>query len=165
MKIRRLKNTDAQYMLEWMHDKNVTQYLSKSFAIKKIDDCIAFIDNSNTDKEMHLAIVNDNDEYMGTVSLKNINKVEKYAEFAITVRSCAMGKGYSLFGMNEILNIAFEQLQLKYIVWCVKNDNIRAVRFYEKNGFQQFDQVPLEIRMMYSEDDVLWYHVQNEHIQ
>ena len=39
-----------------------------------------------------MAITDDNDEYMGTVSLKNINYTDSFAEFAITVRRTAMGK-------------------------------------------------------------------------
>ena len=56
-----------------------------------------------TDTDLHLAVANDNDAYMGTVSLKHIH--DGTAEFAITVRACAMGKGYSQFGMVSILEI------------------------------------------------------------
>lgn len=42
---------------------------------------------NDTRKNLHLAIVDENDEYMGTVSLKNIE--EDKAEFAITVRKNA----------------------------------------------------------------------------
>ena len=45
-------------------------------------------------KNIHMAITDDNDEYMGTVSLKNINYIDSFAEFAITVRRTAMGKKF-----------------------------------------------------------------------
>ena len=121
-------------MLEWMHDKSVVENMQTDFASKTIDDCRTFIENSyDENKSVHLAITDDSDIYMGTASLKNINN--NTAEFAITVRSEAMGKGYSIYGMNNIISFGFEQLKLKKIYWCVNGDNKRAVRFYDKNGF------------------------------
>ena len=69
MKLRNLEIKDAPLMLEWMHDKNVTSKLHRNFAAMKLEDCEKFIQSRILDKEkLHLAIVDDNDEYMGTVS-------------------------------------------------------------------------------------------------
>ena len=81
-------------------------------------------------------IVNDQDEYMGTVSLKNIDRIRQCAEFAITIRKSAMGKGYSAYGMQEIISEGFELLHLKYIYWYVRKENMRAIKFYEKMGMR-----------------------------
>ena len=100
MKLRKLELKDAPLMLEWMHDKSVVENLSANFGAKKIEDCEAFIEASKNDQaNLNLAIVNDNDEYMGTASLKHIDKENQNAEFAIAMRTCAMGKGYSKYGM------------------------------------------------------------------
>lgn len=86
MHLRKLKTQDAQFMLEWMHDDSVIHYMRANFAAMQIDDCMNFIEESMYEKQnVHLAITDDNDEYMGTVSLKNILK-EKNAEFAITIK-------------------------------------------------------------------------------
>ena len=100
MRLRELKQEDAPLMLAWMHDESVVSNLRGNFAAKTIDDCIEFITHSITEENIHLAIASDTDEYMGTVSLKNIENGS--AEFAITVRAEAMGHGYSWFGMEEI---------------------------------------------------------------
>ena len=60
-----------------------------------------------------MAIVNDKDEYMGTVSLKRIT--DSNAEFAIVVRKCAMGKGYSKYGMKKIMKYGFDKIGLEFI--------------------------------------------------
>ena len=63
MVLRKLKKKDADFMLEWMHDKNVISELNANFSEKTIDDCIAFIENSNiSDEDIHFAIVDANDE-------------------------------------------------------------------------------------------------------
>lgn len=136
MRIRNLELKDAPLMLEWMHDESVVKDMQADFCSKTLYDCNKFIMSSrDTCKNLHLAITDDNDEYMGTVSLKNIE--EDKAEFAITVRKCAMGKGYSQFGMNEIIKIGLEDMKLSSIYWYVNKNNKRAIKFYDKNGYQR----------------------------
>lgn len=138
VKLRRLELKDAPLMLEWMHDKSVVENLSANFGAKSIEDCKAFIKSSESDKDnLNLAIVSEEDEYMGTVSLKHIDKENKNAEFAIAIRTCAMGKGYSKYGMAEIIRVGLEELGLDEVYWCVSPENKRAVRFYDKNGYER----------------------------
>lgn len=136
MKLRKLKRKDATFMLEWMHDPTVTENLQTDFRRKTIEDCEAFIDaGQNGNENIHLAIADDSDEYMGTVSLKHITASE--AEFAIAVRKSAMGRGYSKYGMEKILQYGFADLGLESIYWCVSPENKRAVCFYDKNGYHR----------------------------
>jgi diamine N-acetyltransferase len=79
---------------------------------------------------------------MGTVSLKNIGKGS--AEFAITIRKAAIGKGYSKYAMAEIIRIGFENLNFQSIYWCVFPENKKAVRFYDKNSYQRIDAAALK---------------------
>ena len=129
MKLRALVQKDAPLMLEWMHDPGVVENLQANFAAKTLADCEAFIRScSDTSENLHMAIVDESDEYMGTVSLKHIRQDRKDAEFAITIRACAMGKGVSAFGMREIIQIGLEEMGLNTVYWCVSPDNKRAVR-------------------------------------
>ena len=160
MRIRQLKPTDAPYMLEWMHDESVSGKLQTNFASKTIEDCYTFIESATEmSNNIHLAITDDNDTYMGTVSLKNIKN--QTAEFAIVVRKDAMGKGYAKFSMTEMIRIGFEELNLKSIYWCVSPENIRAIRFYEKNGYKRVNPIDLKkIIKGYSTFQInffLWY--------
>ena len=129
--------------------------------IAKLDDCNRFIAQSLEDKKnLHMAIVDDTDEYMGTVSLKHVDLEEKTAEFAITVRAAAMGQGYSQYGMQQILTIGTEELGLDAIYWCVSVNNKRAVRFYDKCGYTRTEKVPKSILENYTPEQqrqFLWY--------
>ena len=84
---------------------------------------------------MHLAIADDNDEYVGTVSLKDI--VDGFAEFAICIRRKYMGSGMAKEAMKNILDIGFNEHGLSKIYWCVSAENKRALRFYDKNGYKR----------------------------
>ncbi len=161
MRLRKLCLKDASFMYEWMQDKNVTRGLQPKFAGMTEDDCRAFIEKSlKEDKEKHLAIVNDEDEYMGTVSLKNIDRECGEAEFAIAVRSKAMGKGFSSFAMKEILRIGLVEMGLDRIYWYVLKENQRAVRFYEKNGYQRMESLHCKQENACEEPLYFWYQVE-----
>ena len=135
MILRRLQDTDAEYMLEWMHDKTVIEFMKTDFMNMSLDDCRRFIEASQNDREnIHYAI-DVNGEYLGTVSLKNIKSGE--AEFAITIRKCAMGTGVSSKAMHLIIEEGFKNLGLDCIYWYVSPLNKRAVKFYDKNGYQR----------------------------
>lgn len=136
MKLRKLESKDAHYMLEWMQDPNVSNWFRFDFSTMSVEKVLEFIENSLTSTlDKHYAIVNEEDEYLGTVSLKNIDSVNLNAEYAITLRTSGIGKGFAKFATNEILKIAFEDLELQRVYLNVRSDNERAISFYTKFGF------------------------------
>lgn len=167
MNLRELEIKDAPYMLEWMHDDSVVKNLRGKFSSKTIEDAKKFIiDSQSLKHDIHLAIVSDEDEYMGTVSLKNIDNNSKSAEFAITVRSSAMGKGYSWYGMDGIIKRAFRDYGLENVYWCVDKNNTRAVRFYDKHNFHEALDIPIEVLNRYKEmNNLKWYSILKGDVQ
>lgn len=160
MRLRKLEKRDAKRMLEWMHDDSVVEKLQTNFSEKTIEDCRKFIAHSQKGQNIHLAIVDDNDQYMGTVSLKHIT--QHTAEFAITICKDAMGKGYSIWAMNKIIKLGFEKYGLEDIYWCVAKDNLRALRFYDKNRFSRVSIQEIKIVGGYTEEQInsyVWYHI------
>ena len=157
--LRKLKQEDAELMLEWMMDENIIKNLQANFSEMTIQDCYNFILNSQDDHfNLHMAIANENNQYMGTVSLKNIDKQGGSAEFAIVLRKCAMGKGYSQYGMNTIISLGLTDLGLKQIVWCVSKENLRANKFYQKMGYELLEEVSLYYQSLYKNwADMNWY--------
>lgn len=156
MKLRKLKIEDAPLMLEWMHDKDIIKAMKKNFSAMTLEDCKTFIQKAqDTETDLHLAIVDENDMYMGTVSLKHITN--QSAEFAITIRSCALGKGYAAFAMKEILHIGMKEYGLKQIYWTTNPQDPRAVRFYEKNGYKKIKLEEVFHIEGYSEEEIKYY--------
>lgn len=161
MRLRNLEPKDAPLMLEWMHDSSVVEKLRGHFLEKKIEDCETFIETAkDKTNDIHLAIVSDEDEYMGTVSLMNIDRENNSAEFAIAVRKSAMGRGYSWWGMEEIIRLAFEKYNLENVYWCVSKTDERAVRFYDKHNFHEAVDIPPVVLNRYKEaNNLKWYSV------
>lgn len=139
MKLRQLKAKDAEGMLEWMHDENVSAHLGKDFSGMTIDNCLNFIKNSVSESgnDRHYAIADDSDEYMGTISLKNIEWDKKRAEYAISCRTKAMGKGFAKAATEGLFDIAREELGLTMLYLYVRKSNVRAQKLYLKTGFEE----------------------------
>ena len=168
--IRKLEIKDLPYMLEWMHDKNVTSHLQadfESFTEEKVTEFIKNAMNQTCDSEqLHYAIVNEEDEYMGTISLKNINKKDKNAEYAIVTRSIAHGKGYARTATNDILAVGFNELNLEKVYLYVSVNNKAANRFYEKCGFVEEGIFRKHMMIKGKLEDIKWFSIlKNEYVK
>ncbi len=139
MKLRRLKEKDATGMLEWMHDPEFQKNFQIDMINRRMEDIIEFINQSQTDRiegqSIHYAIVDEEDEYLGTISLKDIDLLARKAEYAISLRKMAQGKGIATEATRELLRIAFDKLGLERVYLNVLSENINAIRLYEKCGF------------------------------
>lgn len=134
--LRKLELKDAPLMLEWMQDPSIACFFRFDAQSMTVSDCEEFIlcaDNDTNSK--HYAIVNEDDEYLGTISLKNIDYQKQEAEYAISTRKKAHGTGVAMAATKEILRIAFEELGLKRVYLNVLAENKRANGFYRKAGF------------------------------
>lgn len=134
--LRSLKESDADGMLEWMHDADVAGRFQFDFSSMNLDRVLGFIrDSWDNDSSLHFAFVSDTDEYFGTVSLKNIDRNNLSAEYAVSSRKKSHGTGVARKATEDVLKYAFDVLGLERVYLNVRADNHRAIRFYEKIGF------------------------------
>lgn len=133
--IRRLAPRDAEPMLAWMHDSEVVRYFQYDFMSQTLADVEHFIAGSFTPTNQHFAITDEQDNYLGTISLKNIDLKNNKAEYAIALARAAHGKGYALAATRELLRYAFSELGLHRVYLNVLAENARANVFYKKCGF------------------------------
>lgn len=143
IKLRDLQEKDAEFMLEWMHNPKIARAFKKDMEHNTIEDVKKYIFQSKNQNNISLAenlnyavVDSDKDEYLGTVSLKNIDRSNSNAEFAIVIRECAQGvAGISTKATKLLLDIAFKDLGLERVYLTVLHNNVRARNFYEKIGF------------------------------
>lgn len=147
--LRELRDCDAEGMLEWMTDPNITCFFRFDATSMTLEKCKNFIQAANKEINCrHYAIADQEDIYLGTISLKEINVKDGSAEYAISTRSCAHGTGAAMQATKEMIRIAFEDLGLNRVYLNVLTDNLRANAFYKKAGFQfeRKEEDALEIR-------------------
>jgi len=157
--IRRLEHKDAPFMLEWMHDKEITQNFRFPFEQATLESVTEFIDNSFLNGNKHFAIVNESDEYLGTVSLKNISEENQSAEYAIVVRSIARGTGAAVLATKDILHYAFDTLKLHKVYLNVLERNECARHFYIKCGFVYEGTSKDAILLNGKYENLVWYGI------
>ena len=102
------------------------------------------------------------DEYLGTVSLKNISKENKCAEYAIVVRKIARGTGVARKATEDILDYAFNVLGLHKVYLNVLENNECAKRFYQKCGFMYEGTAKDAIVLNGDYASLAWYGKINE---
>ncbi len=141
--LRRLEESDAPFMLEWMSDPSINRFFKFSSESLNIESVLNFIRKAQNDYEdqlplnLHYAVADGADEYFGTVSLKNIDQKNRTAEYAISTRSIAKHRGYGQFATTEIIRIAFEKIKLEQIYLYVLPENEAAIKMYKKCGFTE----------------------------
>lgn len=136
IRLRLLEKKDAPFMLEWIQDKEISscfRFDVQGMTIEKVNNFIE--EAQDISKNMHMAVVSDSDEYLGTISLKEIDLINHNAEYAISMRRCARGKNIARYATESLLHKAFNEIGLNKVYLNVLSDNIRAIRFYEKLGF------------------------------
>lgn len=161
--LRKLKESDAEWMLEWMHNEENTRYFKRDFSNMQVEDCREYIRSTWEDKDdFHFAVCDESEEYLGTISLKQVDLENGTAEYAISLRNVAMGKGVASKATNEILKFAFEKLNLNRVYLNVLADNVRARRFYEKYGFIYEGAWKEHYVLRGKKRDLLWFRILKE---
>lgn len=136
IRLRDLKVSGIDYMWEFVEDEEISKnFIFTRYPYSK-ENIIDFIKNSWNNKDnIHYAISNEDNEYLGTISLKNVNYIDRNAEYAIIVRKEYWGTNISKLATLKILEYGFNTINLNKIYLNVLSTNIRAIKFYEKLGF------------------------------
>lgn len=137
--LRPLEEKDAERMLQCMSNPEVSKWFQASFAEKTLKDILFFISSTKYEirdgVSIHYAITNEDNLYIGTVSLKNIDLSNRNAEYAIMVMPDFQGCGVATRATFEILRIAFDEIGLQKVYLNVIENNERAISLYTKCGF------------------------------
>lgn len=136
MQLRKLQSKDAPFIVEWMQDSKVNRFFRFNPKAVSLQTVLSFIESAqDTSLHMHLACVNDSDEYLGTISLKNIDTQNKTGEYAISFHPKSQGTGAARWATQEIIRKAFTECMLERVYLDVLEENSHAYHFYEKQGF------------------------------
>ncbi len=157
IKLRKLQMKDAEWMLEWMHDESVTAKYKTDFGKFTLQDAAYFICHSFSEDNQHFAVVDERDQYLGTVSLKNISKYNKNAEMT----SAFLGHvGDAVYSKAIALTIAyaFDELGLEEIYIHVFEDNVKMIDYYLRMGFQKGGTYVSQLNVRGESKKLCWYY-------
>lgn len=143
VRLRALEMEDLDIILEHFNNLEIRQYLNSQIPISRNAER-QWLERSTTmdpwkDGGMTLAIEDKKTgEFLGTVSLFDISKQHKRAEFGIAIHQPKnFGKGYGTDATRVMLWIAFQILGLNSVYLITLDINERGQRAYEKAGFKR----------------------------
>lgn len=138
LKLRELERKDLECINKWRNNHTLIDFLGAPYRYINIDVDIKWYENymANRATAVRCAIVEENDEILGLVSLTGINHMNQSAELHIMIGdSNNQGKGVGTFAVKSILSHAFNNLNLHRVELGVLESNERAIHLYEKCGF------------------------------
>lgn len=95
------------------------------------------------DMQRFAIVLLDKDMLIGSISLHNINHLNRNAYIGIFVGGEEQrGKGYGAEALRLILNYGFRTMNLHSINLTVHGDNYEGISCYKKVGFQEVGRLP-----------------------
>lgn len=139
-KLRELQKDDIPEINSWRNNKILIDFLGAPYRYINIEVEYKWYENYmvNRNNTVRCAIVEKekDSDILGLVSLANINTTNQSAIFHIMIgNQIDRGKGIGFFATKEMLNHAFNNMNLNRVELTVLEDNFRAIELYKKVGF------------------------------
>jgi len=151
--LREILINDVQDITHLLMNYNVSKHLWEIPNPYSIDDALEFIKRANRDfntlKALHFAIESkiiprsrNNLKFVGTISVKNIDLVNKKADLGYWIGEQYWGRGIATECLKLIIDYAFSaELGLKQLCAYVFPENKASIRVLEKNGMNKIGEV------------------------
>lgn len=129
----------SESYVNWINDTDVNKYLETrqtTFGQLK-----AFLEEQEKKDILFWAIhLNENKKHIGNIKIDPIDKVELSGEYGILMGDKSeWRKGYAQEASERIIQFCFEEYNLSKITLGVVDENMSAVKLYEKLGFEVYE--------------------------
>jgi len=128
---------DFQKYAQWLNEPELSIYLETYNEIVTAESEKNRFNNIK-DRHEYSIIQSDNNELIGNCSLFRIDHINQTAETGIFIgRKDIWNKGYGTEALSLLLDYGFKALNLHNISLQVYENNVRAIKIYEKIGFKK----------------------------
>lgn len=137
MKLRSLEFDDNSKIVGWRNSEHVLKNFLDKRKITVESHNQWYKNEVATGNVKQFIIVLDNGEEIGSVYLRNIDKLNSKAELGIFIgEKTSIGKGYGTQAVALLCDYGFNELGLHKIFLRVVESNQTAISAYRKNGFE-----------------------------
>ena len=137
--LRPLEREDASLLVPWLHDPQVTQTLGQVFIPADIQaeaDLIERLYQEGHDLLLGI-VLQDTDRLIGVTEIHHLDLHNRQASFGIMIGDMQeWGNGYGAEVTALLCDYVFSGLEMNRVWLHVDERNSRAIRAYEKVGFQ-----------------------------
>lgn len=153
--LRELTRADVDEMARW------PRFRERELAWANLDlttprerDAYYELGRSNATRK-RFAILTRDERVVGTLGLRNIDRLAQEGTLGIIVRADEVGRGYGTDAIRNALFYAFQSLGLRRVLLDVAENNLRARRCYDGIGFAEIGRHLGPGGVMYI-DMVIW---------
>lgn len=140
-RLRRVEREDIPTFVCWFNDPAVREYLTIYRPLSTAEEEKWFEGHLASEDSELFAIETTDGVHIGNTGLHAINWQYRQAELGIVIgEKDYWGKGYGSDAIRTLLRFAFEEMNLHRVFLRVRADNARAIRAYEKCGFEHEGQ-------------------------
>ena len=138
--LREFRQEDISGIRSWVNDADTTRFMGGTFmkpqTWEQTESYLSNILNGNAGGVNLVIADREKKRYLGQCALSLIDQTARHAELAIVLAPDSAGQGYGAAAIGLLLEFAFRQMNLNRVYLRVYAANERAVRCYEKCGFQ-----------------------------
>lgn len=147
---------DSDILKAWQSDKEVTCLLPfpNSLSLKNLDH---YITAGDMDRPNFVFIIqNEDDIPIGICSLDHIDWVNGTSSIDITIyaKNC-WGRGYGYDAVKALTYFGMDELNLYTIYACIPEDNERAIKCFQKAGYESEGRLIKRLYMNGSRKDLI----------
>lgn len=136
-RLRRIERSDIPTFVRWFSDPQVREFLLLNRPISLAEEERWFERQLESSEDHIFAIETTDGTHIGNIGLHDIDPIHRSAEMGIVIgEKKYWGQGYGSDAIRALLGFAFYDLNLHRVSLKVYEDNPRAIRAYEKSGFQ-----------------------------
>ncbi|WP_432662009.1 GNAT family N-acetyltransferase [Wukongibacter baidiensis] len=140
-KVRRLKREDVDRMLLWGKHES-PEFLHYNFPeLSESERDLWYKIKARDFRRRCFAIEDMEDNLVGYISLRNMKFFKKQSELGIVFDPNKLSEGYGTDGLCTFLDLYFNNLRMRTLILKVAKFNKRALRCYQKCGFEIFREV------------------------
>ena len=141
IRLRPIERDDLPRFVTWFGDPEVRRHLSIYLPFSQAQEERWFeglLERIERQQAVVLCIETLDGTPIGTIGLHAINWKDRAAELGISIGEKAYwSQGYGTDAIRTLLGLAFGEMNLHRVSLRVDADNARAIRCYEKAGFQR----------------------------
>jgi len=136
VRLRPVQESDLPRFVEWLADREVTRWLAAMGGPPTLDDEYEWYESKRSDPDNVMwSIETLAGRLLGNVELRVTRRASR-AEMGIAIQDKSeWSRGYGTDAVRLVLGYAFSELELNRVELTTDEQNLRAIRCYEKCGF------------------------------
>ncbi|AFM41888.1 acetyltransferase, ribosomal protein N-acetylase [Desulfosporosinus acidiphilus SJ4] len=139
IKIRPIEEEDIDTLYQWSNDEEINYWSSGAWPLNTLYTRDQIIDKylENPSDTYRYAMLNENDLLIGTIGFKEVNiPCRSVTLFIVIGEKSYWGLGYGTDALITFVRFLFTQWNFHRVSLDTWDENLRAIRTYEKVGFK-----------------------------